>query len=121
MQTIDLGALATPELNDELCDIVERSHRGLPLPGQDGYDGITHTSDRARAVAGAVLAAVRRAGGVAPMAAVDLLAAVKRDNPGHTDEWYSAYLARRAHFASGADMSTAPTLPPSAHGEGKPT
>jgi hypothetical protein len=116
MQTIDLGALATPELGDELSNIVERGYRGLPLPGQDGYDGVTHTSDRARAVTRAMLAAVRRAGGVEPLAAVDLLAAVKRDNPGHSDEWYAAYLARRAHFASGADMSTAPSLPASSGG-----
>jgi hypothetical protein len=110
MQTIDLGALAMPELSDELCNIVERSYRGLPLPGHPGDDGVPQTSDRAREVARAVLDAVRRAGGAEPVAG-DLLATVKRDNPGHTDEWYAAYLARRAHFASGADMRTAPTLP----------
>ena len=111
MQTFDLGALATSELNGELCNIVERSYRGMPLPGQAGDDSVPYTSDRARAVVRAMLTAVRRAGGAEPLTAVDLLATVQRDHPGRTDEWYAAYLARRAHFASGADMSRAPELP----------
>jgi hypothetical protein len=120
MGTVDLDALATPELYVELCNIVERGRRDLPLPGQDGDDGVTHTGDRSQAVARAVLATLRRAGRAGQPTTVDLLAAVKRDSPGHTDEWYAAYLARRAHFASGADMSKAPGLPPGPSGDTLP-
>ena len=111
MGAIDLDVLMTPELYIELCNIIERGRRDLPLPGQPGDDGMAHTSDRAEAVGRAVFTALRRAGRAAQPTMAELLASVRRDSPGHTDEWYAAYLARRAHFASGGDMSKAPGLP----------
>ena len=111
MGAIDLDVLMTPELFIELCNIIERGRRDLPLPGQAGDDGMAHTSDRSEAVATTVFTALRRAGRAAQPTMAELLAAVRRDSPGHTDEWYAAYLARRAHFANGGDMSKAPVLP----------
>ena len=50
METLDLDALTTAELYSELCNIVERGCRGLPLPGDDGDDGDRLTSEHAGAV-----------------------------------------------------------------------
>lgn len=110
METLDLDALTTAELYSEICNIVERGCRGLPLPGEDGDDGVRLTSEHAGAVTYAVLATVRRLAGAEPLV-VDLMERVKGDNPGYTEDWYAAYVARLLHFASGSDMSTAPELP----------
>ena len=110
METLDLDALTTAELYSEICNIVERGCRGLPLPWEQGDDGIQLTSEHAGAVTYAVLATIRRLVGAEPVV-VDLMERVKGDNPGYTDDWYEAYCARLLHYASGADMSTAPELP----------
>jgi hypothetical protein len=42
----------------------------------------------------------------------ELVAELREQHPGHTDEWYAAWMARAKHYLEhGGDMAGAPSFP----------
>lgn len=107
MTLIDIEALSTPELYNDLCNIVERNYHDLPRPGSDDDDGIRYSSDEARAAANDILDAVYRVFG-AERPKVDPIEWVKGTFPGHTDAWYAAHLSQMLAYIRGEEL---PDLP----------